>query len=152
MKFQRIPKYGQLEVTARKLRMIENKPKRERKALAAKMPLFAELLPQATQVDVQAVLQQRQQHADAAEQRHRSLYARVWRESRRDFFYANAETQEAIRDAWKHWTGPRTCLYFRYVVDLHTGVMEARSLRFQQELAEVRAQRQAEREAQPHLF
>lgn len=152
MKFHRVEKYGQLEITARKLRLMESKPERERKALAAKLPLLADLLPQAAPVDVRAAVQERQRRADASEQRMRSLYARVWRESRRDFFAANPAQQTAIREAWAGWSGPRTCLYYRYVVDLHTGVMAARSEKFQREQAEARDLRVAAREAQTNLF
>ena len=60
----------------------------------------------------------------------RALYTRVWRESRRDYFKADVCTREVIRRAWAAWAGPLTCMYFRYVVDLHTGVMEARSQTF----------------------
>jgi hypothetical protein len=43
-------------------------------------------------------------------------------------------------------------LYYRYVVDLHTGVMAARSEKFQREQAEARDLRVAAREAQTNLF
>lgn len=152
MKFQRTKKYGQIEFTARKLSMLESGPERKRKALAAKLPLLADLLPIPAPVDVRAVIEERQQRADACEQRTRSLYARVWRESRRDFFAANNAQRAEIRNAWDAWTGPRTCMYYRYVVDLHTGIMAARSERFKRQQDNNRALRAAQRAAQHNLF
>jgi hypothetical protein len=62
----------------------------------------------------------------AAEQRWRDFEARVWRESRRDARAATPQQQAAIRAHWQAWRGPATALYFRYVVDLYTGVIELR--------------------------
>lgn len=152
MRFQRTQRYGQIEITPRKLRAIEGKPERDRKALAAKLPLLVDVLPEPGPVDVQAEIQSRQRRSDASEQRMRALYARVWRESRRDYFQADATTRAAIREAWAAWTGPITCMYYRYVVDLHTGVQEARSQAFKKAEAESKAQRRAMSKTQPSLF
>lgn len=60
----------------------------------------------------------------------RGFHARVWRESRRDLFEATSEQRSTIRVAWAAWRGPLTSIYFRYIVDLHTGVMARRSDNF----------------------
>ncbi len=57
----------------------------------------------------------------ACEPRIRDLHARLWRESRGDARSASPEKQQRIREAWSIWSGPRTALQFRYVVDLHKG-------------------------------
>lgn len=58
-----------------------------------------------------------------SEQRKRDFYARVWREARRDYFFAEPNIRSVIFEAWKNWAGPRTCIHYRYVVDLHTGIL-----------------------------
>lgn len=52
--------------------------------------------------------------------------ARVWRESCRDARAATRKQRAAIREAWRAWPGPATVLCFRYLVDLHTGVLDQR--------------------------
>jgi hypothetical protein len=49
--------------------------------------------------------------------------ARLWRESCRDARAATRKQKAAIREAWRAWPGPATVLCFRYIVDLHTGVI-----------------------------
>lgn len=152
MKFARVDKYGRLEITERKLKLIKSKPERQRQALAKKLPLLVELIEPAPTVDVDAVIEARQSRVDAAERRMRSLYARIWRDARKDYFAADAAIRAAIRVSWDKWTGPRTCSYFRYVVDLETGVMAQRSERFFQQQEAIKANYRAHREANPQLF
>lgn len=47
--------------------------------------------------------------------------------ARRDMQAATLDQQAGIRAAWLAWRGPTTATYFRYIVDLHTGVVEQRS-------------------------
>ncbi|WP_440986244.1 hypothetical protein ACQHIH_21325 (plasmid) [Xanthomonas sontii] len=152
MKFQRFRRYGKIDITARKLRAIEKKPARDRKKQAEKMPLLADLLPPALPANVEQVIEARQAQSDAFERDMRARNARTWRESRRDYFAAGEQTRFVIRDAWRRWTGPRTCGYFRYVVDLHTGVMEARCQKYQKAQAESLARIKALSEATGSLF
>lgn len=152
MKFHRVEKYGSIEFTARKISLIESKPERQRKALADRLPLLADQLPHAAPVDVQYELSRRQALADSSELRMRSRLAGLWRSGRRDYFAAADDTRAAIRSAWDAWSGPQTASYFRYVVDLHTGVMAAREERFRQQQREHQAQRCIARAMQPRLF
>lgn len=152
MRFARVEKYGKLEITERKLKLMKSKPERDRKALAKKLPLLAELIEPAPVVDVASVIAVRQSRGDAAEKRMRNLYARIWRDARKDYFAADAVVREAIRTSWDQWTGPRTCQYFRYVVDVETGVMAQRSACFRRKQEVIEANHRAKRDANLRLF
>jgi hypothetical protein len=52
--------------------------------------------------------------------------ARVWRESCRDARTATRKQKGAIRETWRAWPGPATVLCYRYIVDLHTGMLDRR--------------------------
>lgn len=101
-------------------------------------PLLAPVLPKPHAFDANAELAARQSTRIQAERRTRDFTARVWRESRRDYFAATEQQREKIRDAWNQWRGPATVLYFRYLVDLHTGVMEERSRRAREDAKALR--------------
>lgn len=154
MKFTRVERYGAIDITARKVKLMQNKPHRQHAKMVKKMPLLASLLPspESVQVDVPAEIRQRQARADASEQRMRALYSRVWRESRRDYFEADAACRAFIRQSWDAWTGPRTCMYYRYIVDLGTGVDDQRREKFRLEQQALRLQRKTEFEAQASLL
>ena len=100
MKFHRVEKYGQLEITARKLRLMESKPERERKALAAKLPLLADLLPQAAPVDVRAAVQERQRRADASEQASRAAQAILGAARSRARCWPRQATWRRLHSSW----------------------------------------------------
>ena len=61
----------------------------------------------------------------------RQFNARVWRESRRDYFQAPAEVRQKIKSLWDQWAGQKTSTTFRYLVDRCTGAYAKR-------LAEIR--------------
>lgn len=60
----------------------------------------------------------------------RKLHARIWREARGDYLRSAHAIKQLIGQEWKAWTGPRTSMYFRYVVDLHVEVSAPRSQLF----------------------
>lgn len=152
MKFTRTERYGKVTLSQRKITMMLSKPLRESKRLAEKLPLFADQLPAPQAVDVTAETMARQTHLHACEERMRALNARVWRESRRDFFAATSTERAEIRRAWANWTGPTTCLYFRYIVDLHTGVMQQRAETLRAQKQEIQDARRAHALTNPTLF
>lgn len=152
MKFKKTERFGKLEITDRKIRLLEAKPERDRKRLGQKMPLLADQLPPSEPVDIQANLAARQVQSDRFERSMRALEARCWRESRRDYFSASEDVREEIRCSWQKWTGPRTSGNFRYVVDKHTGVAEARRQRYAREQAEGAAIISERAAAQGSLF
>lgn len=59
--------------------------------------------------------------------------------------------QAAIQAHWRVWRGPVTCWYFRYVVDLHTGALEARTRAMREREAAVRDQVLRQLDAQREL-
>ncbi|QRD62661.1 hypothetical protein H8Z72_22695 (plasmid) [Xanthomonas citri pv. citri] len=152
MKFKRAERYSKIDITARKIRLIETRPERELKRLSAKLPLLAGVLSAPVPVDVRSELQARQAKSDAFERSMRALNAKVWRDSRRDYFAADDATRDAIRRAWDHWSGPRTSGNFRYVVDSKTGVQAARLHSYRVERAEALALNKAMSEAQSALL
>ncbi|WP_306552820.1 hypothetical protein [Acidovorax sp.] len=133
MRFSRQARAELFEWTQRKLTLATKRPARQAQKLASDYPLIAEVLDTPPSFDLARETEQRCRRRLQSEQRMRALHARVWRESRRDYFGATEEQRALIRAAWRDWTGPTTSLYFRYVVDLHTGVIEARSERCRSE-------------------
>lgn len=57
----------------------------------------------------------------------REMTARHWRCARRQYFASTPAQRDAIRSAWLAWRGPLTALYFQYLVDVETGVMQKRT-------------------------
>lgn len=137
MRFQRIERYERFTWTKRKEACALARPARQAARLRKAMPLLAEQIEVGAPVDLDDEAASRQARLDRSEQRIRAHYATVWRESRRDYFDASEAQKAAIRAHWNEWRGPRTCLYFRYVVDLHTGVDEARIKAMRQRQAEI---------------
>ena len=113
--------------TSRKLAIAQGRGARVAKREQQRYPLLADQTPAPQPFD--ADLEARRQDANLREsdQRIRNFHARVWREARRDFQRGTSEQREAIRSAWRAWAGPVTSIYFRYIVDLHTGVMDLRA-------------------------
>lgn len=109
-------------MTERKVMGYLRKQERER----ARYPLFPDQIAvRSLDEEVSRRLLSRQ----SAECNMRTFHARVWRESRRDYWRASEEQRAAIRLMWNGWRGPLDATYFRYVVDFCTGVMAARDER-----------------------
>jgi hypothetical protein len=113
--------------TSRKLSAAHGRSSREVKRNQTRYPLLADQMPAPAPLDADAEAARRDQEMRESEQRIRDFHARVWRESRRDFQQASPEQQVAIRAGWLAWTGPVTSLYYRYMVDMHLGVMQQRT-------------------------
>lgn len=139
MRFHPLPRYEALNWTPRKQALAASRPARELAKARAALPLLADQLPEPAPVDLDALAARRQALLAASEARMRAMTARHWRAARRDYFAATEVQRAAIRAAWAAWRGPLTALYFRYVVDVHTGVVEARSQAFRRREAERRA-------------
>ncbi len=125
--------------TARKLAAAKSKPDRKALQQDQQYPLLVGLLPTPAPFDQQAETERRRLVDLKQISTMRDFHAGVWKAARRDFFAADHDQKHAIRTAWRDWTGPRTSTYFRYLVDLHTGVMEARSIAFRAREREQRA-------------
>lgn len=139
MRFHPLPRYEGFNWTPRKQALAASRPARELAKARAALPLLVDQLPEPAPVDLDALAARRQTLLAAADARMRALTARYWREARRDYFAATQAQRAAIHAAWAAWRGPLTALYFRYVVDLHTGVVEARSQAFRLREGERRA-------------
>ncbi len=138
MRFERVERYGRFAWTKRKQAMALSRPEREAAKLRKALPLLADQIHAVGVVDLDEEEQARQAHLDRAEQSMRALYARVWRTARQNYFAATEEQREAIRQHWAAWRGPMTCMYFTYVVDVHTGAYEERSRKMREREAAVR--------------
>jgi len=139
MKFDRTPRYGDFEWTARKLAAAQTRGQRRLQSEAKRVPLLADQLAQPKSFDADAERAARNADSHRAEKNIRDLDAKHWRHGRAMYQRATPEQQAAIRAAWLAWTGPRRPGYYIYVVELHTGVQEQRSLKFK---AEERAMKQ----------
>ena len=130
MRFKRYERFEPFQWTDRKVAAALKRPARQAEKLARAYPLFADQLPPPAAVVLEDERAKRDRAALSMNRELRALHARVWRESRRDYFSAPPDQRATIAAAWLAWTGPVTALYFRYVVDLHTGVQAAREQRF----------------------
>lgn len=131
MKFTRFERYEPVTITDRKRQAFLRKQERER----ARYPLFPDQIEQRS---LESEVERRKMSAQASETRMRDLWARVWREARRDYWAASEEQREAIRIKWEGWRGGRDPKYFRYVVDVCTGVMEERARQMRERDRELR--------------
>lgn len=141
MKFTRFERYEPITITKRKQQAFLRKQERER----ARYPLFPDQIEQRS---LESEAERRKKSAQASETRMRDLRAKVWREARRDYWAATEEQREAIRIKWEGWRGGRDPNYFRYVVDVCTGVMEERARRMRERDRELRARIWASVDAQ----
>lgn len=130
MKFTRHERPQRFQWTNRKLSAAQSKARRQAEKVKVRYPLLAEVLPLPTALDIDDESVRRQNAIDEFTFTLRAFHARVWRESRRDYFAGTIEQRASIRNAWTSWRGPTTSLYFRYIVDVHTGVMAARGKTF----------------------
>lgn len=152
MKFQRVERYERYLWTKRKQAMVLSRPEREAKKLREALPLLADQIEvQHRVIDLDAEERMRQERQDSSEKRMRAFYARVWREARADYFAASQDQRDAMRAHWAGWRGPATCLMFRYVVDVHTGALEARTKKMREREAAVREEVRAGMRAQATL-
>lgn len=126
MRFERKARWGTFAWTPRKRAAAASHGARVQARQQARYPLIADQFAPPPPFDEDAEARIRTDAHRATEQLHRDFEARVWKESRRDARAATPEQQQAIRKHWQAWRGPATALYFRYVVDLHTGVLERR--------------------------
>jgi hypothetical protein len=148
MKFDREPRYERFAWTARKLALASKRGERERARDVARYPLLADFIEPSPAFDADAEAARREELTQRAEQRMRDLHARLWREARRDARAASPAQQQEIRERWAAWRGARKATYFRYVVDVVTGVMERRREAFLERerrmLQRILAQQQAQ--------
>ena len=122
MKFFRYERRQLITLEGRKAAAFHRRQARE----LARYPLLAAEIAE-TQISIDEAEARRNAIGERSEQYQRDFNARVWKESRRDYFASAAPIRQAIRTMWQGWAGPKTCIYFRYVVDRCTGEFERRS-------------------------
>lgn len=137
--------------TTRKMAAAVGRGVRTLKRNQALYPLLADQMPAPEVLDVNIEAQRRDTSMREAEQRLRDFHASVWRAARRDAQGCTTAQRDAIRAAWATWTGPVTSIYFRYIVDLHTGVMERRALAMREKTNTVRINLNRAHQAQQSL-
>lgn len=140
MKFTTFGRADGFAWTARKLTNAKKRGERAALREQERYPLLADQAPAVAPFEADSEAKRRDDQMRRAEQDLRAFHSRVWRESRRDDQAANPDQRKAIRTAWIAWTGPRTSVYFRYIVDLHTGVQARRAAAFTEHKQETRAE------------
>lgn len=127
MRFTRFGKAPRFAWTPRKLAAANGRGARTLKRDQERYPLLADQMEAPPPLNTDLEAKRRDTRMRASEQCLRTFHAGVWRESRRDAQLGTPAQRANIRAAWLAWTGPTTSLYYRYIVDLHTGVMEHRA-------------------------
>jgi hypothetical protein len=151
MRFTRYGRSERFEWTGRKLAIAKSRGGRQQTKDAQHYPLFAGELQPPPAFDATAEAQRRDDMTTKSEAAMRAFHAGVWRESRRDARAASTCEQDAIRAAWQTWTGPTTSTYYRYIVDLHTGVMGQRDKTMKAQATAIRSEFTRARNAQQQL-
>lgn len=153
MRFQRFQRYEAFQWTPRSLVMAASRQTRDETKIQKRYPLIAQQMQAARDpFDADKELQLRNARAQSSDLRMRQLQAKHWRNARSDYFKATPEVQAAIRLDWQNWRGPLRPLYYQYVVDLHTGVVQQRRDKFKQEQLQLQQRLLEQSLMQPMLF
>lgn len=89
-------------------------------------PLLAAEISE-TQISIADAESARNALGERAEQIARDREASVWRRYRAVYFASDERIRNAIKAMWSSWSGPLTCIYFAYVVDVCTGEFDRRA-------------------------
>lgn len=122
MIFERRQRIERITLEGRKAAAFRRRQARE----LERYPLLADEIAE-TQIGIEEAEVRRNQIARHSEQVMRDFNARVWKECRRDYFASDEAIRKTVRSMWAGWTGPKTCIYFRYVVDRCTGEFQQRT-------------------------
>lgn len=149
MRFDRHPhRVEPYQWTPKKLALAASKPERQRRKEQKRLPLLAELIPAAPVFDLQAEQAARDAAHVRSIQATRNLEAKHWRQGRAMYFATDEPTRARIRADWMAWRGPARPGYFIYLVEVATGVYEARAQIARQKYADLHKRIAAELEAQ----
>lgn len=110
MKFDKRPRYAPPEFSPRAKSMFANKPKRERKKLDQKIPLFAEQVELHNSLTVEQEEQRRHENFIKWEQEDRDRAAKKWRAVRAMYFKCTNEQRKKITTRWNAWRNKRNTL------------------------------------------
>ncbi|MDQ7979946.1 hypothetical protein QYH69_22145 [Paraburkholderia sp. SARCC-3016] len=120
--------------------------------IAQAYPLFADQIEAPRALSVDEERERRERMFDRSEQRMRDLFARQWRDARREFFACPVEVRELIMGEWKAWRGPANPVCFSYVMEKHNGVGAEKSRVFREREAAMIARIDGARLAQTSLL
>jgi hypothetical protein len=120
--------------------------------IALAYPLFADQIEAPRALSVDEEKERRERMFDRSEQRMRDLFARQWRDARREYFACSAEVRELIMGEWRAWRGPANPVCFSYVMEKHNGVAEEKSRVFREREAAMIARIDGTRLAQTSLL
>ncbi|MEM5440562.1 hypothetical protein [Paraburkholderia diazotrophica] len=120
--------------------------------IAQAYPLFADQIEAPRALSVDEERERRERMFDRSEQRMRDLFARQWRDARREYFACPAEVRELIMGEWKAWRGPANPVCFSYVMEKHNGVGAEKSRVFREREAAMIARIDGARLAQTSLL
>lgn len=122
MIFERRHRRERITLEGRKAAAFRRRQARE----LERYPLLAAEIAE-SQINIDEAESNRNAIGERAEQNSRDREANVWRKYRAIYFASGEATRAAIRTMWSSWTGPLTCTYFAYVVDVCTGEFERRA-------------------------
>ena len=120
--------------------------------IAQAYPLFADQIEAPRALSVDEERERRERMFDRSEQRMRDLFARQWRDARREYFACSTEVRELIMGEWKAWRGPANPVCFSYVMEKHNGVGAEKSRVFREREAAMIARIDGARLAQTSLL
>jgi len=121
MKFDKRPRYAPPEFSSRAKSMFANKPKRDRKKLDQKIPLFAEQVELQNNLTVEQEEERRYANFIKWEQEDRNRAAKKWRAVRAMYFKCTPEQREKIKARWNAWRNKRNDTNLMYLIELENG-------------------------------
>lgn len=121
MKFDKRPRYAPPEFSPRAKSMFANKPKRERKKLDQKIPLFAEQVELQNNLTVEQEEERRRENFIKWEKVDRANAAKQWRDVRATYFKCTPEQRERIKTRWSAWRNKRNTTNLLYLIELENG-------------------------------
>ncbi|AUT75483.1 hypothetical protein C2L64_44655 [Paraburkholderia hospita] len=152
MRFDRYPRYEGYRWTSRMETLHLRRQERAAEKIAHAYPLFADQIAAPRAVSVDEEKERRERMYDRSEQRMRDLFARQWRDARREYFACTVEVRELIKGEWKAWRGPANPVCFSYVMEKHNGVAAEKSRVFREREAAMIARIDGARLAQTPLL
>jgi hypothetical protein len=152
MRFDRYPKVEGYRWTPRMESLHLGRQARAVAKIAARYPLFSDQIEVPPALSIDAEKERRERLLLQSEQRTRDMFARQWRDCRREYFACSPEVRSQIMGEWNRWRGPAMPIYFSYVIEKHNGVGEEKSRRHREREAAMIARIDAARAAQTTLL
>jgi hypothetical protein len=152
MRFNRYPKVEGYRWTPRMEALHLRRQERAAEKIAVRYPLFSDQIETPEALSIDAEKERRERLLFQSEQRMRDLFARQWRDSRREYFACPSDVRARIMEEWNRWRGPANPVSFTYVIEKHNGVADEKSRRHREREAAMLARIDAVRSAQTTLL